>query len=109
MNAICIKRVLSKLSDHYYSKKPHSELKKEKIQSTLRNEPFIFTASSGVFSKRSIDFGTRLLIETFEEPLVDGPFLDLGCGYGPIGIALAKTFKNRSLLMVDINERAISL
>lgn len=97
------------MSDHYYSQKPHSELKTEKIHCTIRNQPFIFTTGSGVFSKKGIDFGTRQLIETFEEPSVNGPFLDLGCGYGPIGITLAKTFQHRNIVMVDINERAISL
>lgn len=63
----------------------------------------------GVFSKREVDFGSRLLIETFEEPAVEGGFLDVGCGYGPIGLAIAKSFPNRTVEMVDINERAIEL
>lgn len=97
------------MSDHYYSEKPHSEFKTEKIHCTLRNQSFTFTTGSGVFSKRGIDFGTQLIIETFEEPVVTGPFLDLGCGYGPIGIVLASTYKNRSFVMADVNERAINL
>jgi len=97
------------MSDHYYSKKPHSQLKTEEITCTLREQAFSFTTGSGVFSKKGIDFGSRLLIETFEEPTIDGPFLDLGCGYGPIGISLASTYKGRSFVMTDINERAIYL
>lgn len=103
-----MKRVY-KMSDHYYSKQPHSQLKTDQIECTLRNHTFTFTTASGVFSKRSVDFGSQLLIETFQEPEVSGSILDLGCGYGPIGISLAKTFKDRTILMVDINERAISL
>lgn len=103
-----MKRVY-KMSEHYYSKQPHSQLKTDQIECTLRNHTFTFTTASGVFSKRSVDFGSQLLIETFQEPEISGPILDLGCGYGPIGISLAKTFKDRTILMVDINERAIFL
>lgn len=98
-----------KLSEHYYSKQPHSQFKTEKINCTLRGHSFTFTTSSGVFSKKAIDFGTQLLIESFEEPDVAGPFLDLGCGYGPIGISLANTYQNRLITMTDVNERAIHL
>lgn len=97
------------MSDHYYSKKPHSPLKTTKINCTLRDQSFTFTTGTGVFSKSGVDFGSRLLIETFTEPTIDGPFLDLGCGYGPIGISLASTHKNRSVIMTDINERAVYL
>lgn len=97
------------MSDHYYSKKPHSPLKTTNINCTLRDQSFTFTTGTGVFSKRGVDFGSRLLIETFTEPTIDGPFLDLGCGYGPIGISLASTHKNRSVIMTDINERAVYL
>src|SRR5699024_9681339 len=97
------------MSDHYYSKKPHSQLQTETIKCTLRDRPLTFTTGSGVFSKKAIDFGTRLLIESFTEPAVEGPFLDLGCGYGPIGIALASVYDERTVSMVDINERAVYL
>ena len=97
------------MSDHYYSKKPHSQLQTEIIKCTLRDQALTFTTGSGVFSKKAIDFGTRLLIETFTEPTVEGSFLDLGCGYGPIGITLAKVYDERTVSMVDINERAVYL
>lgn len=76
---------------------------------TLRGHEFRFTTDSGVFSKRGVDFGTQLLIETFEEPEVAGDLLDVGCGYGPIGLALAKSFPNRLVQMIDVNERALEL
>lgn len=97
------------MSDHYYSEKPHSAIKTDKVHCTIRNQTLTFTTSSGVFSKRGVDFGTKQLIESFIEPKVEGPFLDLGCGYGPIGITLSKSFPNRTILMADINERAVSL
>src|SRR5699024_8189913 len=82
---------------------------KEKISCTLREYAFFITTCSGEFTKKGIDFCSRHLIETFEEPTIDDPFLDLGCGYGPIGISLASTYKERSFVMTDINERAIYL
>src|SRR5690606_30967544 len=70
---------------------------------------YTFTSDTNVFSKGKIDFGSRVLIETFEEPAIDGDFLDLGCGYGPIGISLAGTYPNRHVVLADVNERALSL
>jgi 16S rRNA (guanine1207-N2)-methyltransferase len=97
------------LSEHYYSSTPSSESNPHTWAFTLRGNELTFTTDSGVFSKREVDFGTRLLIETFEEPEVDGDFLDVGCGYGPIGLAIAKAFPNRHVDMIDINKRALEL
>ena len=97
------------MPDHYYSQKPQSEFTKETKQFTIRDRSYTFTMSSGVFSKHGIDFGTKLLIEQFHPPEVQGDFLDLGCGYGPIGIVLADQFKDRNVWMVDVNERAVLL
>ena len=97
------------MTEHYYSENPQSESKPMSWKYCLRGRDYQFVSDVGVFSKREVDFGTRLLIETFEEPNVSGDFLDLGCGYGPIGIALADHFPNRIVYMVDINERAVKL
>ncbi len=63
----------------------------------------------GVFSKEGIDFGSRLLIDTVTLPSVDGDIVDVGCGYGPIGLALATLSTTRAIHMVDVNERALFL
>src|SRR5699024_11960719 len=62
-----------------------------------------------VCSKKVIDFGTKELIDTFEPPTIYAVFLYLGCGYGPVGITLAKAYPKRNITMVDINERALML
>lgn len=95
------------MSDHYYSKQPQSKEKSSLIKCTLKNQSFTFMTGAGVFSKRGIDFGSQLLIETFQAPEVAGDFLDLGCGYGPIGISVAHFHQDRHVHLVDINERAI--
>lgn len=68
-----------------------------------------FTTDNGVFSKHAVDFGSKLLIDTFAEPEIPGAILDIGCGYGPIGITLSKSFPERRVVMTDINERAVGL
>jgi 16S rRNA (guanine1207-N2)-methyltransferase len=97
------------LSEHYYSNRPSVASQPFDWTFTLRGHQFTFTADHGVFSKKEVDFGSRLLIETFTEPDIEGDFLDVGCGYGPIGLAFAKDFPHRTVEMIDINERAIEL
>ncbi|KHE66906.1 class I SAM-dependent methyltransferase [Halobacillus sp. BBL2006] len=97
------------MSEHYYSKKTTAESDEKSWSFTLRGHSLDFTTDHAVFSKREVDFGSRLLIDSFQEPEVNGDLLDLGCGYGPIGITLAKDFPDRHVWMVDVNERALSL
>ncbi len=97
------------MGDHYYTERPVVESKPFQWAYMLRGHQFLFTVDQGVFSKKEVDFGSRLLIETFVEPNVSGNILDVGCGYGPIGLALAKDFPHRMVHMIDVNERAIEL
>ena len=97
------------MSDHYFTSKPSVASDRSTWPFVLRGHQFQFTSDSGVFSKKEVDFGSRLLIETFEEPEVDGPILDVGCGYGPIGLSLAREYTKRTIEMIDINERALEL
>ena len=68
-----------------------------------------FKTDAGVFSKGEVDFGSRLLVETFVMPTVEGDVLDVGCGYGPIGLTIAASFPERNVHMIDVNERALAL
>lgn len=96
------------MGDHYYSREPKVESNPIYWEYTLRNNRFKFKTDQGVFSKSEVDFGSRLLIEMFEYPSVDGDILDVGCGYGPIGLSIAKE-SNRNVHMVDVNDRALGL
>lgn len=80
----------------------------KELRVRLLGEDFRFWTDNGVFSKSGVDFGSRLLIETFEPSVGEGTLLDVGCGYGVIGIALAKSY-GLSLTGVDVNPRALDL
>jgi 16S rRNA (guanine1207-N2)-methyltransferase len=97
------------MSEHYYSRNPSVQSNPKKFTYVLRGHTFAFTTDQGVFSKNEVDFGSRLLIENFEAPEISGRMLDVGCGYGPIGVTLATEFPDRQVDMVDVNERALSL
>jgi len=97
------------MSEHYFSKQPQVKSERTTWQTNLRGHHFSFTTDYGVFSREKVDDGSRLLIESFAEPKITGNILDLGCGYGPVGLAVAKTFPRRQVVMADINERAVSL
>lgn len=81
-----------------------SEIRTNKV--IIDNLSFTFYTDNGVFSKKGLDFGTRSLLETL--PKVEGNVLDLGCGYGPIGIYISKKY-NLIPDMVDVNRRSIDL
>lgn len=97
------------MAEHYYSQKPQSKSSPKTWNYQLRTRIYTFTSDVGVFSKNEVDFGSRLLIEQFHEPAISGDFLDIGCGYGPIGIVLADHYPKRNVILTDINERAITL
>ncbi|WP_100400584.1 class I SAM-dependent methyltransferase [Bacillus sp. FJAT-44742] len=96
------------MKDHYYSHNPSSESEERKIETVLRGNKLVFTTDRGVFSKGEVDFGTQTLLDAFEWPEAEGAILDVGCGYGPIGLTLAAE-KKRDVWMVDVNQRALGL
>lgn len=98
------------MADHYYTSNPNSKSNPEKFTTSLLGHSFEFTTDSGVFSKDKIDYGSKVLIEAVvDSELIKGDLLDMGCGYGPIGISLANKFKDKTIHMVDVNERALDL
>ncbi|MGF7016003.1 class I SAM-dependent methyltransferase [Ornithinibacillus bavariensis] len=97
------------MTEHYFSQKPQSKSSPMTWNYKLRGKNYVFSSDVGVFSKNEVDFGTRLLVETFTPPQVPGDILDLGCGYGPIGVAIANEMPERTVVMADVNERALSL
>ncbi len=97
------------MSDHYYTSKPQTESKPRHWTFKLLGHSFSFETDAGVFSKSEVDFGSRVLIDAFKMPNINGAILDVGCGYGPIGLSIAKANPDRTVYMMDINERAVTL
>jgi len=89
---------------HYYSEKQDSKLDLKKIKIKTREIEFELYSASGVFSKKKIDKGTKLLIENC---VVRNKILDMGCGVGVIGIAMKLLYPYTEIVMADINERAV--
>lgn len=96
------------MSEHYFSENPTSPKERGLIRTRLRGADFEFETSSGVFSHKRVDSGTRLLVETMQLP-TKGKILDLGCGYGVIGIVAAKLNPSLEVWMTDINCHATIL
>jgi 16S rRNA G1207 methylase RsmC len=92
---------------HYYSKFPDVEVKINTVSESLRRHLFIFKTISGVFSFKKIDLGTKVLINNMIIPKEPSVLLDLGCGYGVIGIVLGYESYKSSVYLIDINKRAI--
>ncbi len=93
--------------DHYYTNNSNLESKPKMIKAVFGDYGFSFLTDIGVFSKGGIDYGSRVLINAFSGP--GKRILDVGCGYGPIGIVLGTLFPKHRIDMVDINDRAIEL
>ncbi|MBY9007150.1 MAG: class I SAM-dependent methyltransferase [Candidatus Lokiarchaeota archaeon] len=96
-----------KEDQHYYSKFPDTKLKVFTISESLRRHLFIFKTTTGVFSFRKIDLGTKVFIENMTIPKNQSTLLDLGCGYGPIGMVLGYNSPNSDIYFIDSNKRAI--
>jgi 16S rRNA (guanine1207-N2)-methyltransferase len=96
------------VAGHYFSRRPEAPERRGLLRCRLRGLEFEFVTSSGVFSPRALDRGTRLLVESMVLP-ESGAVLDVGCGYGPVGTAAARIRPGLEVWMTDVNERAITL
>ena len=92
---------------HYFTN-DNTKSDEKIIKVKINNNPYEFYVDSGVFSKKGLDFGTRTLLESIDITKITGDVLDFGCGWGPIGIYIAKETKS-NVDMIDINKRALSL
>lgn len=96
------------MSEHYYTAQPTAGHEPIQFSETLRGRTYTFLSDAGVFSKKGVDYGSRLLIDHMEIP-ERARVLDVGCGYGPIGLAAAALAHRGEATLLDINARAVEL
>ena len=96
------------MNDHYFTPSPQSEHQPGRFETEFRGQRLTFDTDSGVFSRSGLDKGTDILLNALPASL-SGQVLDMGCGYGALGVSLAKGNPGINLTMADINERAVEL
>ena len=95
------------MSEHYYTENPGSEHDFRTVRCSALGVEAEFLTDAGVFSRDGLDTGTRALLEALPEPA--GRVLDLGCGWGAVGVLMGKRWPKAEIVMTDINRRAAEL
>ena len=94
--------------DHYFSADPSVPFTREPFTCEVWGQRLDLVSGSGVFSRGHLDVATAVLLRETAPP-VPGRILDLGCGYGPIGLAVAAAVPGAVVTGIDVNERALLL
>lgn len=94
---------------HYFEARPAVASRPRPVQLKLGDLELELQADRGVFGSKGVDLGTLTLLREAPPPPAQGEVLDLGCGYGPIAIALARRAPKAHVWAVDVNERAVEL
>ena len=94
---------------HYYTNNENLESSPEEFIYHYRGKELTFISDNGVFSKKMIDYGSRVLLDTIKIDDSKKSLLDVGCGYGTFGVSLKSAYPFLKVEMVDVNERAINL
>ena len=96
------------MDEHYFSADPSSPYERERFTCEVWGHELDLVSGAGVFSRGHLDHATAVLFRETEPP-AQGQFLDLGCGYGVIGLAIARAVPLATVTAIDVNERAIAL
>jgi 16S rRNA (guanine1207-N2)-methyltransferase len=96
------------VDEHYFSADPAVRFRRQPVHAEVWGRQLSLTSGSGVFAQGRLDVGTAVLFRETEPPSARR-YLDLGCGYGVIGLALAVTLPRCTVRAVDVNERAVLL
>lgn len=94
---------------HYYTNNVDLKSQETRIPFTYRKHQITFVSDFGVFSKERVDYGSRVLLECMDITKEQNSLLDVGCGYGTLGISLKKEYPWLHVDMIDVNERAVHL
>ena len=95
------------MNEQYFTSKPTSESRPIRFSADILGVSCAFTTDAGVFSRGELDEGTRILLEALPE--IHGRALDLGCGWGAVGVTLGKKYPSANFVLADVNERALEL
>ena len=95
--------------NHYFASSPEGPLVPREITVTLNGNKYSVLTAGGVFSPEHIDQGTQVLLTHLEKANPSGNFLDIGCGWGPIALALALHSPKATIYAIDVNERSLEL
>ena len=94
---------------HYFSASPGGKRRAGTVELRVGDLAVELATDRGVFAADELDWGTRYLLAEAPRPPQDGPLLDLGCGYGPIAVALSRWAPQAPLWAVDVNPRALEM
>jgi 16S rRNA (guanine1207-N2)-methyltransferase len=97
------------VSSQYFAEQPDAPHRPGTVHVVLPDLHLELATDSGVFSPGRLDPGTRLLLDAAPPPPGEGDLLDLGCGYGPLTLALAARAPRARVWGVDVNRRALDL
>jgi 16S rRNA (guanine1207-N2)-methyltransferase len=97
------------MSEHYFTEQPSSPRERQRVDLRLRGHDVSVETEGGVFSHARVDLGTRVLLREAPELPERGQLLDLGCGWGPVALAMAKDSPGSTVWAVDVNTRALAL
>ena len=95
--------------EHYFSASPDKPATLREITFQVAGQEFAVQAASGTFSASKLDPGTSILLSKFEEFPESGNILDLGCGWGPISLAIATLRPETRVWSLDVNQRSMEL
>ncbi len=94
---------------HYFSENPEAQAKTTTVTFELEDRVFQLTAASGTFSSTRLDPGTKVLLQQSKFFPDSGTVLDIGCGWGPIGLSIASLRPETVVYGLDINSRSLDL
>jgi 16S rRNA (guanine1207-N2)-methyltransferase len=95
--------------DHYFTAAPASADQRRRMPVRLAGRDVEVEVAPGIFSPGGLDKGTAVLLDEAPAPPASGTFLDLGCGWGPLALALGLLSPKATVLALDVNERAVDL
>jgi 16S rRNA (guanine1207-N2)-methyltransferase len=98
-----------KASGQYFESSPQVSSHRAEVRLDLPDMSFRLATDRGVFSADQVDTGTKILLRDGPRPATTGTIVDVGCGYGPITVALATRSPGAQIIAVDTNERARGL